>query len=35
MSFMSVYPQWSWLLIGVNGVIIHGSTVHGDDVACC
>lgn len=33
MSFMSVYAQWSWLLIAVNGLIIYGLTVHGDEVA--
>jgi len=33
MSFMSVYPQWSWLLIIINGMIIYGLTVHGDEVA--
>jgi hypothetical protein len=33
MSFMSVYPEWSWLLIIINGLIIYGLAVHGDDVA--
>jgi len=33
MAFMSVYPQWSWLLIVINGLIIYGLTVHGDEVA--
>lgn len=33
MGFMSIYPQWSWLLIGVNGLLIYGLAVHGDEVA--
>ena len=33
MSFMSVYPQWSWMLIILNGLVIYGLTVHGDEVA--
>lgn len=33
MAFMSVYPQWSWLVIVVDGLIIYGLAVHGDDVA--
>lgn len=33
MSFMSVYPEWSWLLIIINGLIIYGLAVHGDEVA--
>ncbi len=33
MSFMSVYPQWSWLIIIVDGLVIYGLAVHGDEVA--
>lgn len=33
MSFMSVYPEWSWMLIIVNGLIIYALAVHGDEVA--
>ena len=33
MSFMSVYPQWSWLVIILDGLIIYGLSVHGDEVA--
>ena len=33
MAFMSVYPEWSWLSIAVNGLIIYGLAVHGDEVA--
>jgi hypothetical protein len=33
MSFMSVNPQWSWLVIVVDGLVIYGLTVHGDEVA--
>ncbi len=33
MSFMSVYPAWSWLVIIVDGLVIYGLTVHGDEVA--
>lgn len=33
MGFMSIYPQWSWLLIGVNALLIYGLAVHGDEVA--
>lgn len=33
MGFMSIYPQWSWLLIGINALLIYGLAVHGDEVA--
>ena len=33
MSFMSVYPAWSWFIIAINALIIYGLTVHGDEVA--
>ncbi len=33
MGFMSIYPQWSWLLIGANGLLVYGLAVHGDEVA--
>jgi len=33
MSFMSVYPGWSWLLIIVNGLVVYALAVHGDEVA--
>ena len=33
MGFMSIYPHWSWLLIGVNVLVIYGLAVHGDEVA--
>lgn len=32
-SFMSVYPAWSWFILIVNGLIIYGLAVHGDEVA--
>ena len=32
-AFMSVYPAWSWFIIAVNGLIIYGLAVHGDEVA--
>lgn len=33
MTFMSVYAQWSWLIIILDGLIIYGLAVHGDEVA--
>jgi len=33
MAFLSIYPAWSWLIIIVDGLIIYGLTVHGDEVA--
>ncbi|MGI9645531.1 MAG: DUF7144 family membrane protein [Ilumatobacteraceae bacterium] len=33
MAFMSIYPAWSWLVIIVNGLIIYGLAVHGDEIA--
>jgi hypothetical protein len=33
MTFMSIYPQWAWLIIGIDVLVIYGLTVHGDDVA--
>ena len=33
MSFMSVYPQWSWMIIAIDALVIYGLAVHGDDVA--
>ncbi len=33
MAFMSVYPQWSWVVIVLDGLIIYGLAVHGDEVA--
>ena len=33
MSFMSIYPQWSWLIIGIDVLVIYGLAVHGDDVS--
>lgn len=33
MSFMSIYPQWSWLIIGIDALVIYGLAVHGDDVS--
>jgi len=32
-AFMSVYPAWSWLVIILNGLVIYGLAVHGDEVA--
>ena len=32
-SFMSVYPAWSWFILIVDGLIIYGLAVHGDEVA--
>jgi hypothetical protein len=33
MAFMAVYPSWSWLVIIIDGLIIYGLGVHGDEVA--
>jgi len=33
LSFMSVYPQWSWVVIILDGLIIYALAVHGDEVA--
>ena len=33
MAFLSIYPAWSLLVIVVNGLIIYGLAVHGDEVA--
>ena len=33
MAFLSIYPAWAWLIIIVNGLVIYGLTVHGDEVA--
>lgn len=33
MAFMSVYLAWAWLLLIIDGLIIYGLTVHGDEVA--
>lgn len=33
MAFLSLYPAWSWLVIIVDGLIIYGLAVHGDEVA--
>ena len=33
MSFMSVYPAWAWLILAIDGLIIYGLAVHGDEVA--
>ncbi len=33
MTFMSIYPAWAWLVIIVDGLVIYGLTVHGDEVA--
>ncbi|MFV2039628.1 MAG: hypothetical protein ACC660_05250 [Acidimicrobiales bacterium] len=33
MAFMSIYPAWSWLVIIIDGLIIYGLAVHGDEVA--
>ncbi|MCP4224589.1 MAG: hypothetical protein GY773_14720 [Actinomycetia bacterium] len=33
MAFLSIYPAWSWLVIVIDGLIIYGLTVHGDEVA--
>jgi len=33
MAFLSVYPAWSWLVIGLNGLIAYGLAVYGDEVA--
>ena len=32
-AFMSVYPQWSWLVIILDGLVIYALAVHGDEVA--
>lgn len=32
MSFMSIYPQWAWLIIGIDTLVIYALAVHGDDV---
>jgi hypothetical protein len=33
MAFMSLYPAWAWLGVLVNGLVVYGLTVHGDEVA--
>ena len=33
MSFMSVYPAWAWLILAIDGLIIYGLAVHGDEIA--
>lgn len=33
MAFMSVYPAWAWLLLIIDGLVIYGLTVHGDEIA--
>lgn len=33
MAYMSLYPAWAWLLVLINGLVIYGLTVHGDEVA--
>ena len=33
MTFMSIYPAWAWLILVIDGLIIYGLTVHGDEVA--
>lgn len=33
MAFLSIYPQWSWLVIIADAAIIYGLAVHGDEVA--
>ncbi|MDH4076790.1 MAG: hypothetical protein OEW29_12700 [Acidimicrobiia bacterium] len=33
MAFMSLYPAWAWLLIIIDGLVIFGLTVHGDEVS--
>jgi hypothetical protein len=30
-SFMSVYPAWSWFIVIIDGLIIYGLAVHGDE----
>ena len=32
MSFMSIYPQWAWLIIGIDTLVIYALAVHGDEV---
>ena len=32
-AFMSIYAQWAWVSIVINGLIIYGLAVHGDEVA--
>ena len=33
MAFMSLYPAWSWFIIAIDGLVIYGLAVHGDEVA--
>lgn len=33
MVFLSLYPAWAWLIIIVDGLVIYGLAVHGDDIA--
>ena len=33
MAFLSIYPAWAWLILVIDGLIIYGLTVHGDEVA--
>lgn len=32
-AFLSVYPQWSWIVVILDGLIIYALAVHGDEVA--
>lgn len=32
-TFLSVYPAWSFIIIVINGFIIYGLAVHGDEIA--
>lgn len=32
-AFMSLYPSWAWVNLVINGLIIYGLAVHGDEVA--
>ncbi|MGI9642039.1 MAG: DUF7144 family membrane protein [Acidimicrobiia bacterium] len=32
MTFMSIYPQWAWLIIGTDVLVIYALAVHGNDV---
>ena len=33
MAFMSVYPDWAWVLLATDVLVIYGLAVHGDEIA--
>ena len=33
MAFMSVYPDWAWVLLATDVLVIYGLAVLGDEIA--